>query len=88
MDEQQVRALVRQAIARHMGAEGDASRSVRPAAPESRPSSVSTYGPAAPDIDTIVSARFHLARPENEVECLIEPAVMCNHCGYCQCYGH
>jgi hypothetical protein len=20
--------------------------------------------------------------------CLIEPAVLCNHCGYCQSYGH
>jgi hypothetical protein len=20
--------------------------------------------------------------------CLIEPAVGCNHCGYCQSYGH
>lgn len=20
--------------------------------------------------------------------CLIEPAVMCNHCGYCKSYGH
>jgi hypothetical protein len=20
--------------------------------------------------------------------CLIEPAVMCNHCGYCTSYGH
>lgn len=20
--------------------------------------------------------------------CLIEPAVRCNHCGYCQSYGH
>lgn len=26
--------------------------------------------------------------PESEGPCLIEPAVRCNHCGYCQSHGH
>ncbi len=25
---------------------------------------------------------------DTEGPCLIEPAVMCNHCGYCKSYGH
>ena len=25
---------------------------------------------------------------EVDGSCLIEPAVRCNHCGYCQSYGH
>ena len=25
---------------------------------------------------------------ETDGPCLIEPAVMCNHCGYCKSYGH
>lgn len=88
MDEQQVRALVRQAIARHMGAEGTAATAAWLPAPESRPPSVSLRAPAVLASDAIVLARFHLERPAGEVECLIEPAVTCNHCGFCQCYGH
>ena len=26
--------------------------------------------------------------PSGDGPCLIEPAVMCNHCGYCKSYGH
>lgn len=81
MDEQQVRALVRQAIARHLGPPA-------PAAPVAamRPHPAPPL-PAAADA-AISHARFHLVRPPGEVECLIEPAVACNHCGFCQCYGH
>lgn len=28
------------------------------------------------------------AGSEGDGACLIEPAVRCNHCGYCQSYGH
>ena len=28
------------------------------------------------------------AGAELDGPCLIEPAVLCNHCGYCQSYGH
>ena len=88
MDEQQVRALVRQAIARHMGP-GIGPAPSTAAAPASPPPVVQMSRPAAADAAGGISyARFHLARPAGEVECLIEPAVACNHCGYCQCYGH
>ncbi|MGE0361603.1 MAG: hypothetical protein AB7H93_21970 [Vicinamibacterales bacterium] len=80
MDEQQLRALVRDAIARHLG----------PATP---PAVAMTPAPAAPPaagaaLDAIAIARFHVARPAGEVECVIEPTVTCNHCGHCLCYGH
>ncbi len=88
MDEQQVRALVRQAIARHMGPAGGAASAPSSPAAESRRPAVPMFAPAVVESGSIAGARFHLARPETEVECLIEPAVMCNHCGYCQCYGH
>ncbi len=77
MDEQQVRLLVRQAIARHMGVPTAPALPGPHAAPAPPP-------PAA----TLSFARFHLIRPAGESECLIEPAVTCNHCGHCQCYGH
>ncbi len=80
MDEQQVRLLVRQAIARHMGAPLPASAPAPVAA-------VPLPGSAVPA--TLLSfAQFHLARPAGETECVIEPTVTCNHCGHCQCYGH
>jgi hypothetical protein len=34
-------------------------------------------------------ARLPLAAGgDGDGACLIEPAVRCNHCGYCQSYGH
>ena len=88
MDEQLVRALVRQAIARHLGpgvqATAPPALSPHPAPPVQFLRAVS---PATPASD-ISHARFHLVRPVGEIDCLIEPAVVCNHCGYCQCYGH
>jgi hypothetical protein len=33
--------------------------------------------------------RFELMRgSEGDGACVIEPSVRCNHCGYCQSYGH
>jgi hypothetical protein len=31
---------------------------------------------------------FPVASGDNVGACLIEPAVRCVHCGYCQSYGH
>ena len=81
MDEHQVRLLVRQAIARHMGA---------PEAPAVAPrAAAQNSAPALPvSAAHVAFARFPLVRPAGETECLIEPTVTCNHCGHCQCYGH
>ena len=86
MDEQQVRALVRLAIARHMGPH-PTQPGVAPAAPLAQHPPTALDGREAATA-SITHARFALVRPAGEVECLIEPAVTCNHCGYCQCYGH
>jgi hypothetical protein len=32
--------------------------------------------------------RYPIPRAADDVMCLIEPAVRCNHCGYCECHGH
>lgn len=86
MDEQQVRLLVRQAIARHMGASPAPVPVARPAAPEAVAPAFAI--PASDASAHVAFARFHLVRPAGETECLIEPTVTCNHCGHCQCYGH
>ena len=66
--------IVRQAIARNEGAfAGRASQSPLMAATKSHPSHRRCELPAGADTDG---------------PCLIEPAVRCNHCGYCLSYGH
>jgi hypothetical protein len=73
MTDDQLRALVREAVARHLG------QSVAPSAP-------------------VVVLREHASHyryalasgdeGDGPGACLIEPAVRCNHCGYCQSHGH
>jgi hypothetical protein len=75
MTEQELRSLVRDAIARHMGAEGQV-QSLYPPTPFSLPSSTSFSMFVLP------------SGADSEGPCIIEPSVMCNHCGYCKSYGH
>ena len=69
----ELRALVRESIARLQG------------------------GRAVPALGSSESAapvhgshlRFPLSRGDDgDGACLIEPSVRCNHCGYCQSFGH
>jgi hypothetical protein len=71
MNEQEVRALVREAIARHAGL---------PAPPRPVPALVHLH--ASHGMFTLP------AGADADGPCLIEPAVMCDHCGYCKSYGH
>jgi hypothetical protein len=74
MTDAELRGLVRDAIARHLaGAQADP--------------------PALPPRESIglhhSHATFPLARgSDDDGACVIEPAVRCNHCGYCLSYGH
>ena len=69
-DEDVLRALVREAVARRLQA-GEASPAV-----------------VTPLILTAHASHYRYALPESDGPCLIEPAVQCNHCGYCQSHGH
>ncbi len=76
MTEQELRALVRDAVARHVAA----ARSTDAPATGSSLAMVRQHAshalftvPAGADIDG---------------PCLIEPTVMCTHCGYCKSMGH
>ena len=31
---------------------------------------------------------YQYALPQSDGPCIIEPGVACNHCGYCQTHGH
>lgn len=73
MTEEQLRALVREIVASHVG----------------RPDSVPTP-PAARTVEVRMHAshaRFALP-VDADGRCLVESHVTCNHCGYCQSYGH
>jgi hypothetical protein len=75
MTEQELRALVREAIVRHTGARPPQAGADAPVA--IRPAGHASFGLfVLPDGSTA------------DGPCLIEPAVPCNHCGYCKSYGH
>jgi hypothetical protein len=81
MTEQELRALVRDAIARHAGTPAP-SAPFAPFAPSHlAPSHPRTLAPSHH------AALFVLPSGPGD-SCIIEPAVMCNHCGYCKSYGH
>lgn len=96
MDEDEIRALVRDAIARHLGTSADAGS----ACAVRRPGSLAPGGsverwvapraPASPSWKTHLShGRFvFLAPAEPDAPCVVEPQVTCHHCGFCQSYGH
>jgi hypothetical protein len=66
-----LRALVRESVARHLRVEPSVHRAV-----------ASGGGHAS-------HVLLPLARGgDGDGACLIEPAVRCNHCGYCLSYGH
>lgn len=73
ISEQELRAMVRDAIARQAAAEP----------PPLRPSVI-----AVPRAHASHGLLALLAGGDDEGRCLIEPAVGCNHCGYCQSMGH
>jgi hypothetical protein len=74
MSEDQLRALVRDAVARHL--EGAAPGRFPPLA-AAQPLTFSSH-----------ASHFRYTLPDSGGPCLIEPAVPCNHCGYCQSHGH
>jgi hypothetical protein len=71
MNEELLRTMVRESIARHLVAHGVED-------PEGPPPLALAAHPS----------HFRYALPASGGPCLIEPAVQCNHCGYCESHGH
>jgi len=74
MNEQDVRALVREAIERHLG---------RPN-PGARGEGLTPY----PSHPSHVILKVISGGETDDGMCVIEPSVRCNHCGFCQSHGH
>ena len=77
MNDEELRLLIRAAVQRHMGG-ATAPDASAPASPEIR------LKPDAP----MSFGQYRIERAPGETECIIEPAVQCNHCGFCKCHGH
>jgi hypothetical protein len=75
MTDDQLRALVRDAVARHLG--------LQPGAPASAPVTLRMH-PSHYRYESLQRG----SEGEAAGPCIIEPAVICNHCGYCQSHGH
>ena len=81
MNDDELRALVRAAIQRHLpaAAEGVATKLAAIHASE--------VGPLRAEVG-LSFGQYRLERAPDDTMCLIEPAVRCNHCGFCKCHGH
>jgi hypothetical protein len=77
MTDAELRALVRDAVARHLG------RSAEPAAPP-----MPLPPRAAPAHAAHPSHAMYLTLINAGDACIIEPDVECTHCGYCKTHGH
>ena len=77
MTDDEIRSLIRVAVQKHLG----------PAEPGGAPLNAPAVAPQPPVL-SISFGRYALPRAEDDTMCIIEPAVKCNHCGYCQCHGH
>jgi len=81
MTDQELRALVRDAVSRHLGPRAGASA----AAPsQSAPPRAAVH--AAPA--THASHAIYISVVNADESCVIEPSVSCDHCGYCKSHGH
>ena len=78
MTDQELKTMIRESVARHLGA------------------GVRAGATAISDDRSSVPLGLHashlrlalLSGGDGDGACLIEPAVRCNHCGYCLSYGH
>ena len=73
MHEDELRALVREAVSRHLA----------------HSTAQATPNPSAAWKTHVSHGRFvYLAPAEPDSPCIVEPQVRCHHCGFCQSYGH
>jgi hypothetical protein len=77
MTDDELRTMIRESIARH-GTAGGHQRS-----PRGGPDAAAAFAAPASHL------RLPLVRgADDDGACIIEPAVRCNHCGFCLSYGH
>lgn len=80
MNDDQLRGLIRAAIEKHMGA-------AAPVATARLKADVAGGAPV-PSPLSLSFSQYQLHRADGDTMCIVEPAVQCNHCGFCKCHGH
>jgi hypothetical protein len=91
MTEDDLRALVREVVARHLAGAAPGAGGVPPPHP--------ALGPLPPPALHRAASRDWRQHPshvrlslvtglEQDGPCLVEPGVPCSHCGFCQSWGH
>lgn len=94
MTEQELRQLVRAAVARHVGHAAASPHSIAPltALPHSIAPLTALPHSIAPlphwPIASFSPASLYDGLVNVTGECVIEPAVPCDHCGFCKTHGH
>jgi hypothetical protein len=83
VNEAELRALIRDAVARHLGDADDRTRPSLPPAHAAPPAAA----PAAPTA-AHPSQAIYVTLTSGGDACLIEPAVPCSRCGYCKTHGY
>ena len=80
MNDDELRGLIRAAIQRHLGAD-----QAQVAVEGGVPAALAVVQASEAGISF---GQYRLERAGGDTSCLIEPAVQCNHCGFCKCHGH
>jgi hypothetical protein len=80
MNEQELRSLVREAVERHLGRPFE-KRSTAPFSAPARVISDSAH-PSHLVLNVVTGG------DDADGMCVVEPTVRCNHCRFCQSYGH
>lgn len=78
MNDHELRQIVRQAIAKTMVVQSS----------EASVQSPVQYVPDSVPFGSHVSHSLYMQLVNTSTECVIEPHVQCDHCGYCKSHGH
>jgi len=87
MNDDELRGLIRAAIKKHMGGAAPGESDFARELPGELRRDAAFGGGQQPTV-SISFGQYHLERAKDDTSCLIEPAVQCNHCGFCKCHGH
>jgi hypothetical protein len=88
MNDDELRMLIRAAIQKHVGGAESTSAHALPSELRRDAAFGGASGRGAETVVSISFGQYQLERAKDDTMCLIEPAVQCNHCGYCKCHGH
>ncbi len=83
MTEDQLRAIVREVVTRHVGVPRQAPASPGPVMVEGLPPAPPPWKGHASHVRLSLQTGGQADGP-----CMIEPVVPCSHCGFCQSFGH